>query len=434
MGFVPRVLAEASRILRLDLAKNYSAALVLHQLGPMYREVRAHSLTLCDGLSTEDYCIQPAAEASPPKWHLAHTTWFFETFLLLPHLPSYRRRHEVYGYLFNSYYEGIGEQWPREDRGKLSRPTVAEVLEYRDQVDAAMIELLEDADVCSDEIGQLTVLGLHHEQQHQELLVTDIKRNLGVNPLAPALECCAIEERVGTPEDTIQFVEFDGGLVTIGIDESSESGADFQEFSFDNESPRHQVYLQPYAIATRLCSNGEYLEFMNDGGYKRPELWLAEAWNRVVQEQWNAPLYWTCTDGEWLEYRLSGQRPLCKESPVAHLSYFEADAFARWQGARLPTEAEWEASLRSDKRTQIRDAFGTLWQWTASAYSPYPGYRPWAGAVGEYNGKFMSGQMVLRGSSCATPDGHARASYRNFFYPWDRWQYSGVRLARNIEE
>ncbi len=404
------------------------------QLHSVYREVRAHSLSLCDGLSTEDYCIQPAPEASPPKWHLAHTSWFFETFILLPFLPSYRRPLEAYGYLFNSYYEGIGKQWPRADRGKLSRPTVAEILEYREQVDAAMLELLECPDVQSDEIVQLTVLGLHHEQQHQELLVTDIKRNLGVNPLAPALEPCAIEQDAEAPADAIEFLEFDGGLVTIGSDENSVPRPGFQEFSFDNESPRHQVYLQPYEIANRLCSNGEYLAFMNDGGYERPELWLSEAWHRVVQEQWNAPLYWTWAEGEWFEYRLVGQRPLCKESPVAHLSYFEADAFARWQDARLPTEAEWESSLRSAKSQDIRDAFGRLWQWTCSAYGCYPGFQPWAGAVGEYNGKFMSGQMVLRGSSCATPKGHARLSYRNFFYPWDRWQYSGVRLARNIEE
>ncbi len=404
------------------------------QLHSVYREVRSHSLTLCEGLSTEDYCIQPAPEASPPKWHLAHTSWFFETFILLPFLPSYHRPIEAYGYLFNSYYEGIGKQWPRADRGKLSRPTVAEVLEYREQIDAAMLGLLESSDDLSDEIVQLTVLGLHHEQQHQELLVTDIKRNLGVNPLAPALESCAIEQDADAPTDAIEFLEFDGGLVTIGTDESGVSRPGFQEFSFDNESPRHQTYLQPYAIADRLCSNGEYLEFMNDGGYKRPELWLAEAWNRVVQEQWNAPLYWTRAEEEWFEYRLVGQRPLCKESPVAHLSYFEADAFARWQGDRLPTEAEWESSLRSAKREQIHDAFGKLWQWTSSAYGSYPGFQPWAGAVGEYNGKFMSGQMVLRGSSCATPKGHARLSYRNFFYPWDRWQYSGIRLARNIEE
>ena len=407
---------------------------MVEQLGSVYREVRSHSLTLCDGLTTEDYCIQPAPEASPPKWHLAHTTWFFETFILLPFMADYRRPLEAYGYLFNSYYEGVGKQWPRADRGKLSRPTVAEVLEYRDRVDSVMLELLEESDALGDEIEQLTVLGLHHEQQHQELLVTDIKRNLGVNPLAPALERCAIEEGADAPEDAIEFLEFDGGLVTIGTDGNSGSRQGFQGFSFDNESPCHQVYVQPYAIAKRLCTNGEYLEFMKDGGYERPELWLAEAWNRVVQEQWSAPLYWTWEEGEWFEYRLLGKGPLRHESPVAHLSYFEADAFARWQGARLPTEAEWESSLRSDRSEQFRDALGKLWQWTSSAYGPYPGFRPWAGAVGEYNGKFMSGQMVLRGSSCATPRGHARISYRNFFYPWDRWQYSGVRLARNIEE
>lgn len=403
------------------------------QLGSVYRKVRSYSLTLCDGLSTEDYCIQPAPEASPPKWHLAHTTWFFETFILLPFVQGYQRRVEAFGYLFNSYYEGVGEQWPRTDRGKLSRPTVAEVREYREQVDAAMLRLLEGPDTLRDEIRQLTVLGLHHEQQHQELLITDIKRNLGVNPLAPVFDSCAIQEGTDAA-GAVEFVAFDGGLVSIGCDDGGASGKRFDQFTFDNESPRHQVYLAPYAMADRLCSNGDYLEFINDGGYERPELWLAEAWNRLREDQWSAPLYWTRQAGEWFEYRLSGMRPVCLESPVAHLSYFEADAFARWQGARLPTEAEWESSLRSEKAGQIRDTFGTLWQWTSSAYGPYPGFRPWPGAVGEYNGKFMSGQMVLRGSSCATPLGHARVSYRNFFYPWDRWQYSGVRLARNIEE
>lgn len=402
-------------------------------LGSVYRKVRAHSTNLCKGLSVEDYCVQPALEASPPKWHLAHTTWFFETFILLPFAPGYHRQVEAYGYLFNSYYEGVGRQWSRADRGKLSRPTVAEILEYRNQIDDAMLELLQGSKNLGDEIHQLTVLGLHHEQQHQELLVTDIKRNLGFNPLAPALEIGIQEPDSNGQVESIEFVEFDASLVSIGVDEQGSSGRGFDDFSFDNETPRHQVYVQPFAMANRLCNNGEYLEFINDGGYERPALWLAEAWNRVKESQWRAPLYWTIQNGQWYEYRFSGLRLLCKESPVAHLSYFEADAFARWRGARLPTEAEWESIMHSVGTEQMKDAQGKLWQWTSSAYGAYPGFRQWAGAVGEYNGKFMSGQMVLRGSSCATPERHARISYRNFFYPCDRWQYSGVRLAKNIE-
>ncbi len=411
-------------------------------LSRRYREVRAHSLSICQGLSTEDYCIQPVAEASPPKWHLAHTTWFFETFILLPSVPGYRRLVEAYGQLFNSYYEGVGWQWPRAKRGNLSRPGVAEILRYREQVDAAMLDVLERRDGQRDELTQLVHLGLHHEQQHQELMVTDIKRNLGVNPLAPTLESLAVEEILDTGAhsqtsesvEALDFVDYPGGLVSLGVQRTLAAGATGNEFSFDNESPRHRVFLEPFAIANRLCRNGEYLEFIDDGGYERPEFWLAEAWQRVQQEGWKAPLYWTPESGQWFEYRFAGKRPVHKQSPVTHLSYFEADAFARWKGARLPSEAEWEYAVARSDDARIHEAFGRLWQWTSSAYGPYPGYRPWAGAVGEYNGKFMSGQMVLRGSSCATPEGHARLSYRNFFYPWDRWQYSGVRLATDSRQ
>ena len=402
-----------------------------NDLSSLYRRVRSHSLSLCRGLETEDFCIQPAIEASPPKWHLAHTTWFFETFLLLPLVTAYQRQVEAYGYLFNSYYEGIGQQWPREERGKLSRPTVREIMEYREHVDRALLELLDAPGNRAQDIFRRTLLGLHHEQQHQELLVTDIKRNFGANPLNPCYQASGIELTLTEPSEPIEFVEFDGGLTRIGVAAERSQALEFSDFSFDNETPEHQVYLGPFAIASRLSTNGEYLEFIEDGGYQRPELWLAEAWSRITREGWAAPLYWTSQDGEWFEYRLSGRQPLDRSQRVAHLSYYEADAFARWQGVRLPTEAEWEHSQLPAGNPVLGEAFGRLWQWTSSAYGPYPGFRQWAGPVGEYNGKFMSGQMVLRGSSCATPDGHARTSYRNFFYPWDRWQYMGVRLAKD---
>lgn len=399
-----------------------------------YRKVREHSLALCKGLDVEDYCIQPAIEASPPKWHLAHTTWFFETFILLAMASGHKRSSHAYGQLFNSYYQGIGDQWPREDRGKLSRPTVSEVMLYREQVDRAMLELLGSVESAPEELARLTVLGLHHEQQHQELLVTDIKRNFGFNPLRPRYEGGHIEDPLSKPCGHLSFVASEGGLTMIGAGSKRSRSTEYSDFAFDNETPEHQVYLEPFAIASRLSNNGEYLEFIQDGGYQRPELWLSDAWSRVCQEGWVAPLYWTSQDGEWFEYRLSGTQPLDEAQRVTHLSYYEADAFARWQGARLPTEAEWEHSQQHCQKAELHEAFGKLWQWTGSAYGPYPGFRPWDGSVGEYNGKFMSGQMVLRGGSCATTDGHTRASYRNFFHPWERWQYTGVRLAKDLEK
>lgn len=389
------------------------------KLARRYRCVRDRSLRLCEPLVIEDYGVQPMPDASPPKWHLAHTTWFFETFLLKPYLPNYRLFNAGFEYLFNSYYNGVGKQFPRAERGNLSRPTVAEVLDYRRHVDRAMEELLER---YGDEIETRAVLGLHHEQQHQELLLTDAKYNLGHNPLHPAYrddwpkpgERCAPE---------LSFAGFGGGVAEIGA-------LSDERFAFDNETPRHRVFLEPYELANRLVTNGEYLAFMEDAGYERSELWLADAWARLRSGNgWNSPLYWRRKEDGWHEYLLTGLAPLDLDAPVIHVSYYEADAYARWSGARLPTEQEWEVGAAHGERlTQISDG---AWQWTSSAYAPYPGYRPLPGALGEYNGKFMSNQMVLRGGSCVTPDGHVRPSYRNFFYPGDRWQFSGIRLAHD---
>ena len=401
---------------------------------PVYAAVRRHTEALCEPLTVEDYGVQPFADASPPKWHLAHTTWFFETFLLKAFAPGYKTFHPAFEHLFNSYYNGIGEPFPRPQRGTLSRPTVAQVRAYREHVDAAMAPLLAASDA---EIESRIELGLHHEQQHQELILTDLKANLGANPLRPAYAANA-----PTPAPTaatLAFRRFDGGKVAIG--HAPEAG-----FSFDNERPRHAVWLDEFAIANRLTTNGEYLAFMEDGGYETPSLWLSEGWQWRCERGVAAPMYWRRQADGWWEYRLDGEAPVAAAAPVAHVSYFEADAFARWAGCRLPTEAEWEtAAMATDARyanggpataqvqatsdAPLLQLFAACWQWTASAYGPYPGYQPLPGTLGEYNGKFMSSQQVLRGSSCATPPGHARASYRNFFYPKDRWQFTGIRLA-----
>ena len=407
-----------------------------------YDEVRQRSLTICAPLTVEDYGVQPIVEASPPKWHLAHTTWFFETFLLKACVPDYRPFHADFEYLFNSYYDGIGRQFPRPDRGRLSRPVVSEVLDYRDHVDAAMRDLLghDDAGVAA----RIT-LGLHHEEQHQELLITDIKASLGLNPLKPAY---APPPR-GTGGDdgaashgTLAFTEYAGGIARIGAPVGD-------GFAFDNERPRHRVWIDDFALGNRLVTNGEFAEFIADGGYGEPTLWLSDGWRWRRQGEIAAPMYWRSGDGGWLEYRLDGERPLVPSAPVTHVSHYEADAYARWAGARLPTEAEWEFAAASravdgnfadGERVPhpqpvgggaMGQLFGDCWEWTSSAHVPYPGFEPLRGVLGEYNGKFMSGQMVLRGGSCATPPGHARASYRNFFYPPDRWQFTGVRLASN---
>jgi ergothioneine biosynthesis protein EgtB len=405
-----------------------------------YRAIRRLSEALCQPLEIEDYGLQAMADVSPPKWHLAHTTWFFETFLLRPYQPSYREFHPGYGYLFNSYYEAVGDRHPRPQRGLLSRPTVKEVYQYRAHVDRAMEQLLRQFDQAS--VAELTLLGLHHEQQHQELLLTDLKYNLAINPLRPAYRPDVAVRECACPPP-LEFVGFTAGLYTIGHQGTG--------FAFDNESPAHPVYLQDFALANRLITNGEYLEFMADKGYQTAAHWLAEGWATVQNEGWQAPLYWEQRDGQWWVFTLGGLKPINPMEPVSHLSYFEADAFAAWRGCRLPTEAEWEVAaaevpiqgnlLATDhlhpqptsESPKIQQLYGDVWEWTQSAYLPYPGFRPAPGAVGEYNGKFMCNQMVLRGGSCVTPPGHIRSSYRNFFPPSARWQFSGLRLAKGVD-
>ncbi|MDE0035945.1 MAG: ergothioneine biosynthesis protein EgtB [Gammaproteobacteria bacterium] len=406
------------------------------EAGVRYDEVRQRSLTICEPLAVEDHGVQPIVEASPPKWHLAHTTWFFETFLLKAYVPDYRPFHADFEYLFNSYYDGIGQQFPRPERGRLSRPTLSAVLDYRDHVDAAMRGLLGRGDA---DIADRITLGLHHEEQHQELLVTDIKANLGLNPLKPAY----VEGNgtLGGASGDLAFTDYDGGIAQIGARVGN-------GFRFDNECPRHRVWIDEFALGNRLVTNREFAEFIADGGYAEPSLWLADGWRWRSERTIDAPMYWHRVDGCWFEYRLDGEHPLAPNTPVTHVSHFEADAYARWAGARLPTEAEWEAAAttqpidgnfaatqgamhpRPAAGRSMAQLFGDCWEWTSSAYGPYPGFEPLRGALGEYNGKFMSGQMVLRGGSCATPPGHVRASYRNFFYPPDRWQFTGIRLAR----
>ena len=380
--------------------------------------------------------MQPMDDASPPKWHLAHTTWFFETFLLRPYLPEYRIFHPQYEYLFNSYYNGVGSPFPRPRRGLLSRPTVAEVFEYRAAVDEAMEALLVGA---GQEIRSRTLLGVQHEQQHQELLITDVKYNFGHNPLWPTFAAQRPEPLAGSVRP-LGFIEHPEGLFNIGVEPS-------EGFAFDNESPSHKVHLSAFGLADRLVTCEEYLAFMEAGGYDSPALWLSDGWAWLQSRGVRAPLYWSQEESGWFEYRLTGRGPVRMDAPVAHVSFYEADAFARWAGFRLPLESEWEVVARTQRADgtfqeggllhpqpageQGRQFFGDVWEWTASPYVPYPGYRPLPGTLGEYNGKFMSNQLVLRGGSCATPAAHVRPSYRNFFYPPDRWQFTGIRLARD---
>ena len=398
-------------------------------------------------------------DASPLRWHLAHTTWFFETFVLAG-LPGYSPIHPEFEYLFNSYYNTVGEQFPRSRRGVLTRPTVREVFAYRHAIDEQVQSLLSNSDAAPD-LAEVIELGLHHEQQHQELMLTDIKHAFSCNPLYPALRSNAsgasslksslASSLTGSPNESptnssnqapLSWISYANGVQWIG-----HSG---DGFAFDNESPRHREYLEPFALASRLVTNGEYQEFIDDGGYRRPEFWLSEGWSAVQSNGWTAPLYWLSGERRGEQFTLFGPRAILLDEPVCHVSYFEADAFARWRVARLPTEAEWEtasavAAMEGNfaeqdhphpKAARLGDEdtpqqmFGDVWEWTSSAYSAYPGYAPTAGALGEYNGKFMCGQFVLRGGSCATPQSHIRRTYRNFFPPEARWQFSGIRLAR----
>jgi ergothioneine biosynthesis protein EgtB len=386
-----------------------AATQAVSALAQTYAQVRAHSRALAAPLSAEDCAIQSMPDASPVKWHLAHTSWFFET-VILSQRPGYKPFDPRFAFLFNSYYEALGPRHPRPRRGLLTRPSLEDVYAYRAHVDAAMAEACDDP-AFHDAI----TLGLHHEQQHQELLLTDIKHAFFSNPLLPAYSDRAPAAQAASAQDGISIP---GGVSLIGHDGSG--------FAFDNETPRHQVLLRPFRIAARPVSNGEYRAFIEDGGYRRPEFWLSDGWARVQDEHWEAPLYWLKDDdGTESVFTLSGVRPLDPHAPVEHVSFFEASAYAAWAKARLPTEFEWEtASALIDH--------GQVWEWTRSAYDPYPGFKPFAGVAAEYNGKFMVGQIVLRGGSVATPPGHIRATYRNFFPPHARWQFSGIRLAEDI--
>ncbi|MGH9046486.1 MAG: ergothioneine biosynthesis protein EgtB [Acidimicrobiales bacterium] len=403
------------------------------ELGRRFGEVREHTEKLAAPLSPEDQMVQSMPDVSPTKWHRGHTTWFFETFILPLQHDEYSVFHPAFGYIFNSYYEAVGSRQPRDQRGVISRPSVGEVADYRGHVDKMMGELLFASRPPSN-VLDLVELGLNHEQQHQELLLMDIKHVLWCNPLMPAY--CADERLATAVSNRLGWVEHDGGTVELG-----HRG---EGFGFDNEFPLHQALLTPFAVADRLVTCGEWLEFMADGGYRRPELWLSDGWATVNQQDWEAPLYWS-KDGEaWQVFSLCGPREVNPSEPVCHVSYYEADAYAHWTGLRLPTEPEWEA-IAAEHRcetathlhpfgndTSMGDLFGEVWQWTASAYCPYPGFRAAPGAVGEYNGKFMVNQHVLRGGACVTPDGHTRATYRNFFHPASRWAFSGLRLARDL--
>ncbi|MEM8936632.1 MAG: ergothioneine biosynthesis protein EgtB [Pseudomonadota bacterium] len=406
-----------------------------------YKRVREDTMALAAPLSPEDWMMQSMPDASPVKWNLAHTSWFFETFILSEGVRNYDQFHARYGYLFNSYYNQIGEMHPRPDRGMLSRPSADDIVAFRRHVDKGMRDFINTAtDDALASAASLIALGLAHEQQHQELLLTDLKHAMFQNPLMPRV----YESPNGDTPDAraLVFQDMEGGLCEIGWNGDG--------FAFDNEGPRHKVYLHPFQLANRPATNGEFIAFIEDGGYENPTHWLSDGWEIVKREGWRAPLYWRKTDAGWTEYTLFGERPINPSAPLCHVSFYEACAFADWSQARLPTEFEWEAAaslfalrgrfLRdgrpdaprpADGEERLLQLYGDVWEWTASAYLAYPGYAPPPGAIGEYNGKFMSGQMVLRGGSCATPEGHVRLSYRNFFPPSARWQFSGVRLARD---
>jgi ergothioneine biosynthesis protein EgtB len=412
-------------------------------LAAEYQQVRQLTEHLCAPLVTEDYVVQSMPDASPAKWHLAHTSWFFETFLLSRYVAGYEPLNPHFGYLFNSYYVAVGDRHCRQNRGLLSRPTVAEVYEYRSYVDRYMrrwLESLSADPLKQQEIRPLVELGLHHEQQHQELLLTDIKHVFWVNPLRPAYRTLSGRAPQGAPP--MRWIEYPEGLFCVGHDGEG--------FCFDNETPRHRTFLAGFQLASRLVTNGEYKRFMADGGYQQPNRWLSAGWAAAQEHQWQAPLYWIERDGQWQHHTLGGLRLVADDEPVCHISFFEADAFARWAGARLPTESEWEVASNcvtmegnfvesqsfhpqpAPDGGSLTQMFGDAWEWTASQYTPYPGFKPAEGAIGEYNGKFMCNQFVLRGGSCATSLNHIRPTYRNFFPPDARWQFAGFRLARDV--
>ncbi|MCB0717497.1 MAG: ergothioneine biosynthesis protein EgtB [Bacteroidetes bacterium] len=409
-----------------------------------YRSVRKMTMDLVDSLHREDMVVQSMEDTSPTKWHLAHTTWFFETFVLREHAAGYSLFHPDFPFLFNSYYVQAGPRFSRPRRGMVTRPTVDETIAYRRYVDDAMDTFLAGLDGKAQAlVSELVTLGLNHEQQHQELILTDIKHVLHQNPLRPAFRG-GVEGETESGPPPITWMFFEEGLFEVGRDEN---GA----FMFDNEGPRHRVFLDSFFLADRPCTSGEYLAFVKDGGYERPELWLSEGWATVEREGWTAPLYWEEKDGVWFEYTMDGLVPLRASAPVVHVSLFEADAFARWSNARLPTEFEWEVAAAdvgvegnfvesqqlqprvANTSTGLRQMYGDVWEWTRSQYSPYPRYAPAPGAIGEYNGKFMCNQFVLRGGSCATSATHIRRTYRNFFPPSARWQFAGIRLAADAE-
>jgi ergothioneine biosynthesis protein EgtB len=404
-----------------------------------FRQVRSISEKLCAPLAVDDYQIQSVPQTSPPKWHIAHVSWFFETFILPKFNAGYRPFNEKFDYIFNSYYYTHGKMYPRPQRGLLSRPTVEEVIAYRHHIDKMVDDLLENTtDENWNELKDRVTLGLHHEQQHQELLLMDVKHNFSVNPIKPAYR-----EDLASPEGSsrsINWIKFEGGLHSLGNKGN--------EFCFDNETPQHKLLLNPFSLADRFITNAEFLEFIEDNGYTNPALWLSDGWTKINIDSWKHPLYWSKKDNTWQQFTLGGMRLLNPDEPVCHLSYYEADAFARWTGKRLPLEAELEIALSQQPITgnffeddllhpspadQPGQWFGDLWAWTASPYMAYPGFKPLAGTIGEYNGKFMSNQMVLRGGSCVTSSSHMRSSYRNFFYPDERWAFTGVRLAEDIQ-